>query len=51
MVDEKETNEEVIPDNRRWYVVRTKAGDEGRAEKNLLNREIETFLPLEVALP
>jgi transcription elongation factor/antiterminator RfaH len=31
---------------RRWYVVRTKAGDEQRANRNLLNQEIETFLPL-----
>jgi transcriptional antiterminator RfaH len=31
---------------RRWYVIRTKAGDECRAEGNLLNQEIETFLPL-----
>ena len=30
----------------RWYVIRTKAGDEHRAEGNLLNQEIETFLPL-----
>ncbi|OGP88810.1 MAG: hypothetical protein A2156_07375 [Deltaproteobacteria bacterium RBG_16_48_10] len=31
---------------RHWYVVRTKAGDEHRANRNLLNQEIETFLPL-----
>ncbi len=29
-----------------WFVIRTKAGDEHRAEGNLLNQEIETFLPL-----
>jgi transcription elongation factor/antiterminator RfaH len=29
-----------------WFVVRTKAGDEDRANTNLLNQEIETFLPL-----
>ncbi len=29
-----------------WYVIRTKTGDERRAEANLLNQEIETFLPL-----
>jgi transcriptional antiterminator RfaH len=29
-----------------WFVVRTKAGDEDRANSNLLNQEIETFLPL-----
>jgi transcription elongation factor/antiterminator RfaH len=32
--------------NRFWYVVRTKTGDEHRANRNLLNQEIETFLPL-----
>jgi transcriptional antiterminator RfaH len=31
---------------RNWFVIRTKAGDEHRAEGNLLNQEIETFLPL-----
>ena len=29
-----------------WFVIRTKAGDEERANANLLNQEIETFLPL-----
>jgi transcription antitermination factor NusG len=29
-----------------WFVVRTKAGDENRANTNLLHQEIETFLPL-----
>ena len=29
-----------------WYVIRTKAGDEDRANQNLLHQEIETFLPL-----
>lgn len=32
--------------DRCWYVVRTKAGDEHRANDNLLHQEIETFLPL-----
>jgi len=31
---------------RLWYVVRTKGGDEHRANQNLLNQGIETFLPL-----
>ncbi len=31
--------------DRSWYVVRTKAGYEHRADKNLLNQEIETLLP------
>ena len=29
-----------------WFVVRTKTGDEHRANDNLLHQEIETFLPL-----
>jgi len=29
-----------------WYVIQTKAGDEGRAEINLSHQGIETFLPL-----
>jgi len=29
-----------------WYVIQTKEGDEGRAELNLSNQGIETFLPL-----
>ena len=29
-----------------WFVIRTKAGDESRANTNLLHQEIETFLPL-----
>ena len=33
-------------DQRRWFVIRIKAGDEGRANQNLLRQEIETFLPL-----
>ena len=31
---------------RNWYVIRTKTGSEHRATQNLLNQEIETFLPL-----
>jgi len=34
------------PNPRNWFVVRTKAGDENRANTNLLHQEIETFLPL-----
>jgi transcriptional antiterminator RfaH len=33
-------------DSKFWYVVRTKPGAEHRANTNLLNQEIETFLPL-----
>lgn len=29
-----------------WFVIRTKAGDESRASANLINQEIEIFLPL-----
>jgi transcription elongation factor/antiterminator RfaH len=29
-----------------WYVIQTKPGNEQRVETNLLNQEIETFLPL-----
>lgn len=32
--------------SRLWYVVQTKPGGEHRANTNLLNQEIETFLPL-----
>ncbi len=32
-------------DDRSWYVIRTKAGYEHRAYRNLLNQDIETFLP------
>ena len=32
--------------NLSWYVVQTKPGNEHRVETNLLNQEIETFLPL-----
>ncbi len=31
---------------RLWYVVQTKPGNEHRVNTNLLNQEIETFLPL-----
>ncbi len=34
------------PNPMQWFVVRTKAGDEERANSNLLNQDIETFLPL-----
>ena len=33
-------------EGRSWFVIRTKTGEERRAEGNLLNQEIETFLPL-----
>jgi len=33
-------------DPRLWYVVQTKPADERRVETNLLNQEIEIFLPL-----
>jgi transcription elongation factor/antiterminator RfaH len=33
-------------DQRLWYVIQTKPGDEGRVKTNLLKQEIETFLPL-----
>ena len=34
------------PINLLWYVIQTKPGNEHRVETNLLNQEIETFLPL-----
>jgi transcriptional antiterminator RfaH len=33
------------PTNILWYVIQTKPGNEHRVETNLLNQEIETFLP------
>jgi len=33
-------------DSKLWYVVQTKPADEHRVETNLLNQEIEIFLPL-----
>lgn len=33
-------------DSRNWYLIQTKAGEEQRAEFNLSNQGIETFLPL-----
>jgi len=41
-----EIDDDINRANRSWYVVRTKAGDEHRASRNLLNQEIETYLPL-----
>ena len=41
-----EMNNDINRANKSWYVVRTKTGDEHRANGNLLNQEIETFLPL-----
>jgi transcriptional antiterminator RfaH len=34
------------PMNLLWYVIQTKPGNEYRVETNLVNQEIETFLPL-----
>ncbi len=34
------------PTNLLWYVIQTKPGNEHRVEMNLMNQEIETFLPL-----
>jgi transcription elongation factor/antiterminator RfaH len=34
------------PINPQWYVIQTKPGQEHRVEMNLLNQEIEIFLPL-----
>ena len=34
------------PDTRLWYVVQTKPANEDRVKGNLLNQEIEPFLPL-----
>ncbi len=34
------------PINLSWYVIQTKPGNEHRVEMNLMNQEIETFLPL-----
>lgn len=41
-----EVNDDINRAARLWYVVRTKAGDEHRANRNLLNQKIETLLPL-----
>jgi transcriptional antiterminator NusG len=40
------TNAVNAKDARRWYVVQTKPGDEGRVKRSLANQEIEHFLPL-----
>jgi len=45
MNDRNEDNE-VKEAERLWYVVRTKGGNEHRANRNLMNQGIETFLPL-----
>ncbi len=39
-------NNEAILDTRLWYVVRTKPNDEERVKGNLINQDIESFLPL-----
>jgi transcriptional antiterminator RfaH len=41
-----EMSDDIHKANKFWYVVRTKAGDEHRANRNLLSQTIETFLPL-----
>ena len=53
LTDEKDIIEEtkalvvpVEPDARLWYVVQTKPANEDRVKGNLLNQEIEPFLPL-----
>ena len=40
------TNSVELDVSKRWYVIHTKAGDEGRVRINLHNQEIETFSPL-----
>jgi len=39
-------NNETILENGLWYVVRTKPNDEERVRGNLINQDIESFLPL-----
>jgi len=39
-------NDPITYDLRQWYVIQTKPGNEHRVETNLVNQEIETFLPL-----
>jgi len=39
-------NNPITYDLRQWYVIQTKPGNEHRVETNLVNQEIETFLPL-----
>src|SRR4030042_5669619 len=40
------TNSVELDLSKRWYVIHTKPGDEGRVRINLHNQEIETFSPL-----
>jgi len=40
------TNSVELDVSKRWYVIHTKPGDEGRVRINLHNQEIETFSPL-----
>ena len=35
-----------VDDSKLWYVIQTKPGNEDRVKGNLLNQEIEAFLPL-----
>ena len=46
MNEMNEMNQNNQPNRGNWFVIRTKAGDEHRANDNLLHQEIETFLPL-----
>jgi len=39
-------NDPMTSDSRAWYVIQTRPGNEHRVEMNLLNQEIEVFLPL-----
>lgn len=41
----------INPTNLLWYVIQTKPGNEHRVEANLVNQEIETFLPLVETYP
>jgi transcriptional antiterminator RfaH len=44
-------NDPITYDLRQWYVIQTKPGNENRVETNLVNQEIETFLPLVETYP
>jgi len=45
-MNDRNENQKTNEAEKLWYVVRTKGGNEHRANQNLLNQEIETFLPL-----
>ena len=42
----EQTGSVVETDSRLWFVVQTKPGDEDRVKTNLLNQEMEAYLPL-----